>query len=34
MNYFEFERIISSERMYRYYIACSGNTKKATTLYR
>lgn len=34
MRYNEFENIISTARVSRYYNACSGNTKKAMTLYR
>ena len=34
MKYNEFERIMSAARLSRYVAACSGNTKKAMTLYR
>ena len=34
MRYQEFERIISAERMSRYFEACGGNTRKAMTLYK
>jgi hypothetical protein len=34
MKYADFERIISAKRMERYLIACSGDTRKAMTLYR
>ena len=34
MKYADFERIMSSERMQRYVTACSGDTRKAMTLYR
>lgn len=34
MNYSEFEKLISPERMQRYLIACNYNTRKAMTLYR
>lgn len=34
MRYAEFENILSTARMSRYFNACGGNTKKAMTLYR
>ncbi len=34
MRYNDFERIVSSARMSRYYIACGNNSRKAMTLYR
>lgn len=34
MNFFEFEHIVSNERMQRYVTACSGNHTKAIRLYR
>lgn len=34
MNYKDFEGIISTTRLSRYKTACSGNTRKAMTLYR
>ena len=34
MKFNEFQAIISTERLQRYLIACSGNTKKTMTLYR
>ena len=34
MNYSNFERILSPNRMLRYLTACNGNTRKAMTLYR
>lgn len=34
MKYADFERIMSAQRMNRYLISCSGNSKKAMTLYR
>lgn len=34
MKYTEFEKTISQPRMSRYLLACSGDTKKAMTLYR
>ncbi|HVA97722.1 MAG TPA: Abi family protein [Bacteroidia bacterium] len=34
MKYQEFENIMSAPRMSRYLTACSGNSKKAMTLYR
>jgi len=34
MNFIEFERIISQQRMERYVISCNGDTRKSMTLYR
>ena len=34
MNYSAFENVMSSRRMRRYLNACSGNKRKALTLYR
>ena len=34
MKYTEFERILSQERMKRYLLACSNDSRKAMTLYR
>ena len=34
MNYCEFEKIMSSERMTRYVNACGGDTRKGMKLYR
>lgn len=34
MKFTDFEQIMSAPRMHRYHISCSGNTKKAMTLYR
>ncbi len=34
MNFKEFESILSSQRLQRYVNSCSGNTRKAMTLYR
>ena len=34
MNYFDFERVMSTTRMNRYLTACGSNSRKAMTLYR
>ena len=34
MKYADFEKIMSSQRMERYVMACGGDTRKAMTLYR
>ena len=34
MKYREFEEIMSSQRMYRYYTSCTNNSRRAMTLYR
>lgn len=34
MKYKDFETVLSSQRLQRYVVSCSGNTRKAMTLYR